>query len=68
MAVPVGAAVNMEEVAAGDGASDSSTEELLSLGRHLEVVKMLKLMKDMEQPAVNPPCPFRNSQVHNGCT
>jgi hypothetical protein len=54
MAVPVGAAVNMEDVAAGDGASNSSTEELLSLGRHLELLKMLKMMKDMEQPAVNP--------------
>jgi hypothetical protein len=58
MVVPVGAAMNMEDVAAGDGASDSSTEELLSLGRHLELLKILKMMKDMEQPAVNPPCPF----------
>jgi hypothetical protein len=58
MAVPVGAAMNMEDVAVGDGASDSSMEELMSLGRHLELLKMLKMMKGMEQPAVNPPCPF----------
>jgi hypothetical protein len=58
MVVPVGAAMNMEDVAAGDGASDSSMEELMSLGRHLELLKMLKMMKGMEQPAVNPPCPF----------
>jgi hypothetical protein len=40
--VVVGEPVNMEDVVAGDGASDSSTEELLSLGRHLELLKMLK--------------------------